>query len=73
VECVESKEDPLMQTVGTHQNNINSAMLQRARRLKTELQRGTRQIKNSIAEKIKEKWRGKRMYGELSRRRKAGG
>ena len=39
---VNSKEAPLIQIVTTHQH-INSAMLQRTRRLKTELQRGTRQ------------------------------
>jgi len=42
IECVESKEDPLMQIGRTHQHNINSAVLQTARRLKTEVQRGTR-------------------------------
>jgi ubiquinone biosynthesis protein UbiJ len=31
-------------------------MLQGARSLKTELRRGTRKIKDSIAEKIKERW-----------------
>jgi len=67
VDCVGNKDDPLMQTVGTHQHNINSAMLQRARRLKTELQSVTRQIKDSLIEKIKERWRGKRMYGQLPR------
>ena len=67
MECVDSKEDPLMQIVGTHQHNINSAMLQSVRRLKIELQRGTRQIKDSIAEKIKERWQGWRIYGQLPR------
>ena len=67
MEWVDSKEDPLMQIVGTHQHNRNSAVLQRARRLKTELQRGTRKIKDRITEKIKERWRGKRMYGQLPR------
>ena len=52
--------------VRTYQRNINSAVLQTARRLKTAVQRGTRQIKNSIAEKTKERWRGKRMHGQLS-------
>jgi len=36
--------------------NINLAMLQTARCLKTELHRGRRNIKGSIAEKMKEIW-----------------
>jgi len=36
---LESKEDPLMQIGRTHEHNINSGVLQTARRLKTELQR----------------------------------
>jgi hypothetical protein len=39
VEHVDSKESPLMQTVRTHQYNINSAMLQTARCLKTDLEK----------------------------------
>jgi len=54
VECVDRKEDPLIQTVIRHHHNINSTLLQTARRLKTEVQIGTRQIKDSIAEKTKE-------------------
>jgi len=41
VEYVDRKEDPLIQVVRTHQHNTNSAVLQTARCLKTELQRGT--------------------------------
>jgi len=54
VEYVDSKEYPLIQIVRKHQHNIDSAMLQTARCLKTELQRGTRQINDSIAETTKE-------------------
>jgi len=36
-----------------HQHNINSAVLQTARSLKTEIQRLTRQMKDNIVEKIK--------------------
>jgi repressor of nif and glnA expression len=43
VEYVDSSEDPLLQMVRTHQNNTNSTMVQAARSLKRELQRGTRQ------------------------------
>ena len=55
-----------MQIVRTHQHNINSAVLQTVRHLKTEVQRGTRQIKDSIAQKTKERSRGMRMHGQLS-------
>ena len=47
------KEDPLINIVRTHQH------------LKTEVQRGTRQIKESIAETTKERWRGNRIHGQL--------
>jgi iron-sulfur cluster repair protein YtfE (RIC family) len=60
MEYVDSTEDPLIQTARTHQNNTKSATVQTARSLGTELQRGTRQIKDSIAEKTQEKWQGKR-------------
>jgi hypothetical protein len=63
VQCVDSKEDPLIQTVRARQHNINSAVLQTARRLK----RGTRQINDSIAEKTKERWREKNMHGQCPR------
>ena len=36
------------------QHNINSAVLQTTRHLKTEVQRGTKQIKDSIAQKTKD-------------------
>jgi len=60
VEYVNRKEDPLIQVVRTHQHN-DSAVLQTARCLKTEeVQRETRKIKESIAEKTKERWHGRR-------------
>jgi hypothetical protein len=52
---VDSKEDPLTQVVRTHQHNIDSAVLQAARRLKPEVQRETREIKDSIAERERER------------------
>ena len=42
VEYVDRKEDPLKQVVSTHQHNTNSAVLQTARCLKTEVQKETR-------------------------------
>ena len=65
MEYVDRKETPLIQVVRTHQNNIDSAVLQTARRLKTEVQRETRKITDSIAEKTNERWQGKRMHGQL--------
>ena len=41
VQYVERKEDPLIKIVITHEHNINSTLLQTARRLKTEVMRGT--------------------------------
>ena len=54
-----------MQTVKLHHNNINSEMLQTAGSLRTELQRGTRQIQDSISEKTNERWRVKKMHGQM--------
>jgi len=39
VEYIDRKEDPLIQTVRTQQHNINSAVLQTARHLKTAAER----------------------------------
>jgi len=59
VEYVDRKEDPLIQVVRTHQHNTDSAVLQTARCLKTEVQRETRKMKDSIAEKTKERGTGR--------------
>ena len=66
-EYVERKEDPLIQVVRTHQHNTDSVVLQTARCLKTEVQKETRKVKDSIAEKTKERCQGKRMHGQLPR------
>ena len=65
VEYVDGKEDPLIQVVRTHQHNTDSAVLQTARCLKTEVQKETRNVKQ--VEKTKERWHGKRMHGQLPR------
>ena len=62
VEYVDRKEDPLIHVVRT-QHNTDSAVLQTARCLKTEVQKERRKIKDRIAEKTKERWHGKRMHG----------
>ena len=54
VEYVDRKEDPLIQVVRTHQHNSDSAVLQTARCLKTEVQKEKRKMKDSIAEKTKD-------------------
>jgi hypothetical protein len=61
VEYVDRKEDPLMQVVRTHQHNTNSAVLLTARCLRTEVQRETRNMKDSIAEKTKGRLNWKRV------------
>jgi hypothetical protein len=42
-------------------------VVQTARSLRTELQKGTRQTEDSIAEKTKERWQGKRIHGQFPR------
>ena len=49
------------------QHNTDSAVLQAARCLNTEVQKETRKIKDSKAEKTKERWQGKRMHGQFPR------
>jgi len=66
MEYVDRKEDPLIQVVRTHQHSTDSALLQIARCLKAEVQRETK-LKESIAEKTKERWHEKRMHGQLQR------
>jgi len=46
---------------------LTTSVLQTARYLKTEVQRETRKIKDSIAKKTKERWHGKRMHRQLPR------
>jgi hypothetical protein len=55
VEYVESKEDPLIQFVRTHQHNTISALLQTANKFKKSFQSETKQIKNIIIQNLKEK------------------
>ena len=66
-EYVDRKDDPLIQVVRTHQHSTDSVVLQRARCLKTEVQTETRKVKDSVVEKTKERWQGKRMHGQFPR------
>jgi hypothetical protein len=67
VEYIDRKEDTLISVDRTHQHNTDSALLQTARYFRTEVQTETRKMKDSIAEKTKERWHGKRMHGQLPR------
>jgi hypothetical protein len=53
MEYVESKEDPMIQIVRTHQHNTNSALLQTANKFKKSFQTETKQIKNIITQNLK--------------------
>jgi hypothetical protein len=72
VEYVESKEDPLIQIVRTHQHNTNSALLQTANKFKKSYQSETKQIKNIITQNIKGKCDKKKdawaIYTEIRRK-----
>jgi hypothetical protein len=57
VEYVENKEDPLIQIVRTRQYNTNSALLEKANKIKKYFQCETKQIKkNIVTQNLKEKW-----------------
>jgi hypothetical protein len=78
-----SKEYPLIQIVRIDKHIANSAMLRRVGSIARELHKGTRQVKDIVAEKKKERRQGKRIHGQFPRnlgselrlihRRKAGG
>jgi hypothetical protein len=65
IEYMDSKADPLIQIVRTHQQETKSTILQNASNLKEKLQKGTRQIKDIIADVKKERSQGKRMHGKF--------
>jgi hypothetical protein len=67
VEYAESKEDPLIQIVRTHQHNTNSALLQTPNKFKKSFQSETKQMKNIITQNMKEKWEEERMHGQSPR------
>jgi hypothetical protein len=60
IENVESKEDPLIRIVRTHQHKTNLTILQNARNLKKKLQKRTRQLQDIIKRKTKERWQKKK-------------
>jgi hypothetical protein len=67
MEYVESKEDPLMKIVRSHQHNANSALLQTAIKFKKYFQCEKKQIKKNITQNLKEKWEEKGMHGHFPR------
>ena len=75
MEHVDRKEDALIQVVRTHQHNTESAVLHAARRLKTEVQKETRKMRESITEKTKRKMVRQEDAWTIAKelRRKAGG
>jgi len=65
---MEPRGDEGSVVVFQHQHKTDSAVLETARCLKTEVQNETRKMKESIAEKTKERLHGKRMHGQLPRK-----
>jgi hypothetical protein len=60
MECVESKEDPLIQIVRTHQHYTNSTLIQTVGYLKKYFQSGTKQIKSIKAQNVRREMGRKR-------------
>jgi hypothetical protein len=67
IEYVESKEDPLIQIVRTHQRHTNSTLLRTVKNFKRSFHRETQKIKSIIAQNIKEKWEEEGMHGQFPR------
>jgi len=63
---VTREKDPLIQIVRIYQTHHRLSSVT-DRSLTRELQRGTRQLKDIIAEKTKERWQGKRIHGQFPR------
>jgi hypothetical protein len=66
-EYVEHTDDPLMQIVSTHQHNTSSTLFHTATNLQKSPQSDTKQIKTTIARKLKERWEAKRLHGQFPR------
>ena len=65
MEYVYRKEVSLIHVIRTHLHNTDLAVLETARCLKTEVQRETRKMKDSIVKKTEESCHGKRTHGQL--------
>jgi hypothetical protein len=66
-EYVEHTDDPLMQIVRTHQHSTSSTLFYTATNLQKSLQSDTKQIKTTIARKLKERCEAKRLHGQFPR------
>jgi hypothetical protein len=64
-EYVEHTDDPLMQTVRTHQHNIRSTLFHTATNLQKSFQSDAKQIKSTTAGNLKERWEAKRLHGQF--------
>jgi hypothetical protein len=64
---VEHTDDPLIQIVRTHQHNTSSTLFHTATNLQKSLQSDTKQVKTTIARKLKERWEAKRLHGQFPR------
>jgi hypothetical protein len=62
------KAHSLIEIVRTHQHKINSTILQNATQIKEKLLKATRQIKDIITEKRRERWQGKWTQGQFARK-----
>jgi hypothetical protein len=63
MECVESKEAPLIQMVRTHQHHTNSVLVETVKNFENSFQSGSKHINHTI----KEKWEDRRMNGQFPR------
>jgi len=68
VEYVDRKEDSLIQVVIAHKHNTDTAVLQRARSLKTEEQKEIKKMKDSLADKTNGRRHFKRTHEEFARK-----
>jgi hypothetical protein len=55
-----------MEIVRTHQHNTNSSLFQTDTNFKISLQSDTKQIKDTIAWNLKERWEAKRLHGQFT-------
>jgi hypothetical protein len=63
---MEHTDDPLMQIVRTHQHNTSSTLFHTATNLQKYLQSDMKQIKTTIARKLKERWEAKKTAWTVS-------
>jgi hypothetical protein len=62
-EDVENTQNPLTQIVTAHQHKTSSTIFHTATNLQESLQSDIKQIKNTVARNLKERWEAKRLRG----------